>query len=125
MDGKGEVELEGGISHQSTAKEGIAPPLALPQACMERPYNATTEEVMAYYQVRDGWKGEREREDGGRKDVREGRRGGRGASLVCVCWTHGSGRAPAPAHSLSESSSFTALFGSLLPSPPPPPLPPP
>jgi hypothetical protein len=51
--GKGEVELEGGI----TAKESLDPALALPQTCMERPYNATTEEVMAYYQVRGGREG--------------------------------------------------------------------
>lgn len=57
--GKGEVELEGGISHQSTGKESVAPALALPQTCMERPYNATTEEVLKYYQVR-GREGGRE-----------------------------------------------------------------
>lgn len=51
---KGEVELEGGIC-QSTAKESLAPAPALPQTCMERPYNATTKEVLAYYQVRGGW----------------------------------------------------------------------
>jgi hypothetical protein len=61
---KGDVDVEGGISHQSTAKESLPPgqPPALPQTCMERPYNATTEEVMAYYQVRKkkrGGEGER------------------------------------------------------------------
>lgn len=70
---KGEADVEGGISHQSTAKESLALAPALPQTCMERPYYATTDEVMAYYQV---WKGGKEggsegeeREGGGVKGV--------------------------------------------------------
>lgn len=42
---KGEVQLEGGISNHGTA---------LFQTCMERPYNATSDEVLSYYQVGRG-----------------------------------------------------------------------
>eukprot|EP00624_Nannochloropsis_granulata_P005041 evm.model.NODE_35706_length_16171_cov_31.881330.1 len=39
---KGEVEMEGGMSNKGTG---------LFQTCMERPYNATTDEVLSYYQT--------------------------------------------------------------------------
>ena len=68
---KGDVDVEEGTSHQSTGRESPPPglPPALPKACMERPYNATTEEVLAYYQVKKGG-GEREER---RKEARKER----------------------------------------------------
>ena len=67
---KGDVDVEEGTSHQSTGRESPPPglPPALPKACMERPYNATTEEVLAYYQVKKG--GERGRRGGKRRGSR-------------------------------------------------------
>jgi hypothetical protein len=55
---KGEVEMEGGMSNKGTG---------LFQTCMERPYNATTDEVLSYYQVGRGRRGGTKWSETGRK----------------------------------------------------------
>ena len=78
---KGEEDVEEGTGHQSTGRESLPPglPPALPKACMERPYNATAEEVLTYYQVSERWK-ENEREGG-----REGSGGEDGGGWIDAC----------------------------------------
>jgi len=82
---KGDVDVDGGVTDQTTGRESLPPGLspALPQMCMERPYNATAEEVLTYYQASERWR-DNERERGRERSGGEDGEGGIDACLLYV-----------------------------------------